>query len=176
MAPLILQVAPSKMGNALVPLRRIDAELIASIKPGKYRVKLTQLRSVRAHNHYFKVIEIAADNWGKQEPDPQGDAKLLRAWLQCKAGPQWRTSLTGPLEALPLVKSTVEAMHADKYVFIDEADYDGRRMCRVHVPISINHDDMGEEKFRPLRQAVYEIIELKFKCTIDELLMHGEAA
>lgn len=166
----------------LLPARRIDYDLMRErLKPGvKYKAKITQARSRPAHNFYFGVIEAAAMYWPKRdEPHPEGDAKLLRAWLQCKAGPKWRKNVDGPPDSYEFALKMIEALAGDgRYAFVDSViTTDKGPVLRVHVPLSINWDEMpeGSGAFGELRQEVFDIIELKFHMTVHELVAHAEA-
>ena len=179
--PITVQVLPIIVGGkpqGLAPKRRIDAELLAGLKPGAYKAKISKLRSIKADRLYHCAIEVAADNWPEgEEPEPKGDKELLRAWLQCKAGPNWRKSADFPWDTRHSAIFLIEHLVGEgRYAFTERIDTDQGPKFRVHVPLSINHDNMDDEEFQPLRAAVLEMLELKFNCSALELVAHGEAA
>lgn len=169
-----VQVYVNPKAGQFAGARILDRELIGQLKPGAYKAKITKLRSTKADNFYHKILEIAAIHWPDGvNPDPKGDKELLRAWCQCKAGPHWRKSLTGPPEAKDMVIAAIEALKGDgKYAFVEEIATDDGPKLRLHIPLSIDHDHMGEDEIRPLRDKVFEIIEFVFEMTPKQLLEH----
>lgn len=165
-------------GPHFTPARRIDAEFINELKPGEYVNKISRLRSRKAHNYYFLAIDRACENWPRQdEPCPEGDEKKLRAWLQCKAGPKWRKNIDGPPESVEMAIKIIEALAGEgRYAFVDTVVMtDAGPKLRVHIPVSVNEYDMPGDEFIELETAVFEVLELKFGCTIQELIDGGEA-
>ena len=172
--PLSLLMYSSESG--LVPARRCDADLLAGLKPGKYRAKLTKPRNPLVHRLYFAVIAAAALHWPeKTEPEPEGDEKLLRAWLQCKAGySEKRDYDPGAVDGAIWL---IEHLRSDgKYAFIKQIDTDEGGKFRVYVPQSIQYEELDENQFRPIKEAVFEIVEEVIGVAADQLLKETEAA
>ncbi len=180
--PVTLQIlpvfGPDGKPHGLAPKRRIDADLLAAMKPGPYKAKITKLRSQKAHNLYFKAIEVAAEQWPSNlEPEPKGDAELLRAWLQCTAGPKWRKSLDFPPETHELIVTLIQEIRGEgRYAFVDPVVTTKGPKLRCTIPLSIAHDAMDEDEFAPLREGVFEIIELTFGKTVNDLVAEAQMA
>jgi hypothetical protein len=166
-----------RSGDGLLPVSKMGLEDIHKLKPGGiYNVRITKQRSRRAHNFYFEVIRRAAFLWPEGvAPCPNGDEDLLRAWLQCKVGKpkRWVFDVEQGEMAVGLVKYI---QGEDKYCFHEGMQIDGVDKIVVFAPESIAEDEMDELEFTPLRQAVFEFIEITLGVKIDELMTDSDKA
>lgn len=169
-----LLVHPTSQG--LAPARRIDAELIAKIKPGKYLAKLSKPRNSLVHRLFFASIAAAALHWPEGvEPEPEGDEKLLRAWLLCKAGYSEKKDF--PPSAVEGVIWLIERLRGEnRYAFVKDVVTDEGPKLRVYVPQSIAYREIDEDRFRPIKEAVFEIIEEVIGVPADQVLRETEEA
>jgi hypothetical protein len=176
---MAINIIVKRTGKALLPVRRGDEEALLKMADGvPYRAKLSKHRSVKGNNFYFRAIARACENWPHgQEPEPEGDSELLRAWLQCRAGPEWRMSQDFPVEAAAAVMWLLEHIRADnKYAFIKTVTTEEGPKLRVLIPKSTAFDQMDEEENAPLRKAVFEIIESVIGVKVEDLVYEAESA
>jgi hypothetical protein len=160
---------------AIKPARRADLDMLARMKRGKsYKVVVTELRSKKADGLYHDALTWAARNWPEgMWPNPDGDKELLRAGLQCKAGPRWRKSVDFEPGSVKSALFLIEEFRGEeKYAFTQPVELTDPKTgelgqwLRVHVPISIAHEAMPEKAMVDLRRAVIEQIEEVFEMEI----------
>ena len=168
--PVLLLVG--RVEGTLVPWRSEDHdELMRYPERQVLKIKVTKPRSQKAHAFYFATIAAACKQWPQgQAPCPgENDYDLLRAWLQCKAGYADHIAFpTGTQEALKLMAKRIGG--DGRYCFIDERETKDGWQTFVFTPKSIAYDEMDETEFKPLRTAVFEVIEEVLGITVDELM------
>lgn len=172
--PSILHMG--RVGNALLPWRTEDQEELARY-PEKtvLKIKATRPRSNKAHRFYFKVIAVACHHWPENaDPCPgKNDADMLRYWLQCKAGYHDRIDFPeGTTDALGMLIKKIRG--EGKYCFIQPRMIGGEAKICVFTPQSIAYEEMDETEFRPVRDAVFEIIEEIVGLAPDQLVLESE--
>ncbi|MBP8235146.1 MAG: hypothetical protein KAY22_22875, partial [Rhizorhabdus sp.] len=161
------RLIPARVADA-VELEKLALKKSDALRP--YRCRLTHPRNGLVHRTYFAAIAAAAKRWPEgMEPQPEGNADLLRAWLQCKAGRFTRR--TAPVAA----KDTViwllgEIRDADKYAFVKEVLVDGEPHLGIFVPDSVAYDEMDDTEFEPLKTAVFTRIEEVFGMDVKTLI------
>lgn len=138
--------------------------------PRIYRCRLTKPRNPLVHNLYFAAIASAAKRWPDNlEPQPEGNEKLLRAWLQCKAG--YCTRKTFPLAAKDAVIWLLGEVRADdKFAFVKEVIVDGEPHLGVFIPDSIAYEELDDIAFAPIKDAVFARIEDVFGMDVKALI------
>lgn len=158
-------------GATLTPVRPVDIKALAKLPIGKpLRNSITRPRNGKVHRLYFAAIAAAAKHWPEgAEPEPEGDADLLRAWLQCKAGYARRRFF--PVAAKDAVIALIQDIRGDdKYAFVKEVQVDGEPGLVVFIPMSIDYGTLDEKEFEPIKQPVFEIIESMMECSVKELV------
>lgn len=184
-----------RVGRALLPANA-DAEAKLSKlpegRPLKNTVKLP--RSTPAHRMFFAVIAAAAQHWPHDtDPDPEGDAELLRAWLLIRALHRDVITFPFPDDEKGRQMTTASVSHfvnklraRGEYPFIrvgeaklaDEETGEITELPAVHVFIakSMDYDHLDESGFIPIRQKVYDDIEAIVGVRVDDLARETEAA
>jgi hypothetical protein len=136
---------------------------------------LRKSRSPKAHRLFFKVIEIACDNWPERylRFRPR-DREHLRAWLLCEAGhcdivgERLRQDGGDSVRMGRLCDMILERMISNdvRYFFWD--DKDPRNVVAL-VPRSIRFESLDEREFAPVREKVFGIIEEILGVPVDTL-------
>lgn len=160
-------------GNALQPIRPVDAKELAKLVVGRpYKATITKPRNPKVHRLYFKAIASAAKQWPEHaEPlDLDGDADMLRAWLQCKANWCYRAGPFQPHELDEVIKLMRLLSADDKYGFVRPSDIDGEPGLIVFVSRSIEYQEADDPEFEPVKSKVFAIIEATLGCTIKQLV------
>lgn len=171
-----IQFHVKREGKTLVPFRKVDEAALEKL-PERRPIAITasKPRSWQAQKLFHSVIAIACDNWPEGiEPNPEGNKELLRAWLECMAGPKWRRTIDFPVEVAEGIVALMRELAGDKYAFVKPIEVDGEPRLRVYVPKSTRYRQMDEAEFSPLRDEVFRIIEATLGVPIEQLL--AEAA
>jgi hypothetical protein len=177
-----LYLMPSSI---LIPVRPKDGEALKKLPVGTWlNGRITQPRNPKTHRLYFKVIALACAMWPDDlepfGPDQAKDEDLLRAWLQCKAQycHWWDFSPENYQAVIGLMK---DIRGENKFCFVrpinlrlDDGEFANR--LRVYVPDSIEYEKLGEEEFRPIKESVFEIIQMVLGVTIEDLLKAAKEA
>jgi hypothetical protein len=172
------RIGVRRSGDALVPLNPQDLEILHEMKENVVHLaRITRRRNRKAHNLYFKVIEVATKHWPQdRDPRPEGNEEKLRAWLQCKAGhceqhmfpPEYQNSVVS------LIQST---RNNKQFCFIDPGiNDDGEPVIVVSIPYSVDEDTVDEDQFRPVREKVFGIVESVLECSIETLIDYKDTA
>jgi hypothetical protein len=173
-----------RVGKTLLPWRSEDEqELLDYPERTMLKAKITKPRSGKAHRFYFKVIARAAEHWPHgQDPfsdkDYVGglhlkDPDKLRAWLQCKAG--YYDVIAFPFGTENALARLVQRIRGDgKFCFIDTKVVNKEPAACVFTPTSIAYDEMDETEFRPIREAVFALIEEITGVTAEQLVFETE--
>jgi hypothetical protein len=172
------------ISTILYPVRAWDAEALKRYPVNTWlNGRLSQPRNPKTHRLYFKVIAIAAALWPEgHEPEPKGDADHLRAWLQCKAGCcHWYDFRTDDTDTVIAFMKDIRG--EGKFAFAEGIQVTPLHggsppidKLRIYVPDTIEYDAMGEDKFRPIKDAVFEIIEMVLGVKVEILLKNAEHA
>ena len=155
----------------MTPVRAVDLKALEGLPTGvSLKAKISKPRNRLVHRLYFAAIAAAAKHWPHGvEPEPEGDADRLRAWLQCKAGHAIR--IVFPVTAKDAVIALIENMTSkDKYAFTKEGVIAGEPALAVFLPLSIDYSTLDEAEFAPTKTAVFEIIEATLGVTVKQLV------
>lgn len=158
-------------GKSLHPSRKVDAEALAKIPVGvPHKAKVSKPRNRKVHNLYFAAIAAAAKHWPEgEEPNPNGDAGLLRAYLQCKAG--WFVRLDfGISEKDSVVQLLAMTRDEDKYGFVKPITKNGQPALGVFISKSVSEDAATDEIFEPVKTEVLSRIEAVLGCSVQKLI------
>jgi hypothetical protein len=162
----------NRIGRTLVPANAEAEDLIKKIPERRFlKAKVNVPRNQKVHELFFSVVSDALEHWPHgHDPKPEGDAERLRAWLLCRA--RHCTFNDYPLTGNPLVddvtaKSVAAEMERGRqrgeYPFLRDAwiILDGEKVptLRIYYAKSIAHDVCDEVAFRPIKEAVFEIVE-----------------
>ena len=163
-------------GKTLIPSGELDAKLLERLPENRnLTVKASQPRSNKAQNYYHHVIQLAADHWPHGvEPEPEGDKELLRAWLECMAGPKWRNTRDFPPEMAGDIVWLMRELAGSRYAFVKAVETEEGPKLRVYVPKSTKYHKMDEAEFTPLRDEVFRIIEGTLDVTVQQLVIEAE--
>ncbi len=174
-----LFVTPSRCvycaADRLVGTRASDHIDIGMLTEGKpLKCRLTNPRNPKVHRLYFSAIAAAAKHWPEgAEPEPGGDADLLRAWLQVKAG--YAIKRVFSVEAMPVLIALIGDVRAsDKYAFVKQTTVAGEPAAVAFIPLSISYAELDDEAFAPIKSSVFDIIESTLGCTITQLVEADE--
>jgi hypothetical protein len=133
----------------------------------------TKKRSRPDHARLFALIHAAYQQWPEASSFQPANSEDLRAWLICKAGPEFRRST--PILLDP------DADEATKEVFrigIQEAikAATGKAFVipfgsgvAVVAPVSMSFSRMDQRTFSRLRDAITDIIEAELGCKVEDL-------
>lgn len=163
-------------GKALHPSRKVDADALAKIPVGvPHKAKVSRRRNRKVHNLYFAVIEAAAKQWPEREepfsdPSEAGNADLLRAWLQAKAG--WHTRIDfDPSEKDSVIKLLEAVRDEDKYAFVKgTVGRSGDPKLSVYISKSVSYNAAEDEIFGPIKTEVLSRIEAVLGCSVETLI------
>lgn len=115
-------------------------------------------RSKNHHGLFFSAIKSAYENWPEKFYFQPENSEHLRAWLQCKAGKKWRFSQTIPVrdnsKYLKEILTSVLAV-TPGYSFVIE----GRGAIHIITPKSISFENMSQDEFNQITDAVSHILE-----------------
>lgn len=164
-------------GKALQPIRPVDEKELAKLVVGRpYKAAITKPRNPKVHRLYFAAIAAAAKQWPEHEEplDLDGNADLLRAWLQCKANWCYRAGPFQPSELDQVIKLMRLLSAEDKYGFVRPSDVDGEPGLIVFVSRSIEYEQADDPEFEPVKRAVFDRIEATLGCTIEQLVKADE--
>jgi hypothetical protein len=174
-----------RVGRALVPWNSEAEAAMQKLPEGRcLRAEVRLPRSGPAHRMFFAVVAAAALHWPHDtEPNPEGDAELLRAWLLVRAG--HRDVITFPLPDAPKAQQIMVASVSDlvtrlrargEYTWIRTGEVEGQECVRVYVSRSMDFDNLDEAAFAPIRQHAYDDIESATGVRVDDLVRETEAA
>lgn len=133
----------------------------------------TKKRSSPDHRRLFALIAAAFSQWPEGHSFQPANSEDLRAWLICKAGPDWR-------EATPIllgedadaatramfrmgIEAAVRAAHGKAFVIPFGVG------VAVVTPKSMSFSKMSQSEFSRLRDAISDVIEAELGCKIDQL-------
>jgi hypothetical protein len=183
-----------RLGRAMVPANAEAESKLQKIPEGRIlKTKINLPRSTPAHRMFFAVIAAAAQHWPHNtDPNPEGDAELLRAWLLVRA--RHRDQITFPFPDDPIGRQMTMASVSDfvnrlrargEHPFIrtgdvkvtDETTGEIMDLPAVHVFISksMDYDHLDEAGFGPIRQHIYDDIEAAIGVRVDDLARETEA-
>lgn len=132
---------------------------------------LKKTRSGKAHRLYFKVIELAYKNWPENHDFQPSGPEHLRAWLQVRVGYAGRVGNMLPANLSDAVKLadflTMLAHEIRLHNFAFPTINNGT--IEIVVPQSIAYSELDEKEFAPIRQAVFEEIEMQTGIPISDL-------
>lgn len=174
-----------RLGRALVPANAEAETKLQKLPEGRpLKTKINLPRSTPAHRMTFAVIAAAAQHWPHDtEPNPEGDAELLRAWLLIRAG--HRDVITFPMPDEERAQQIMFASVTDlvtrlrasgEYVWIKTGDVEGQECVRVYISRSMSYDHLDETTFGPIRQHMYDDIESAIGVRVEDLARETEAA
>lgn len=189
-----------RVGRALLPANAEAETKLMKLPEGRPLTNDVKLpRSGPAHRMFFAVVAAAAENWPHDtEPNPEGDAELLRAWLLIRAN--HCDKITFPLSKDDVEQQMTYASVSDlvnrlrargEFPFIRTGfirtrvtGTDGNaaeteveiEAVRVFVSRSMDFDHMDESAFGPVRQHIYDDIEAIVGVRVDDLARETEAA
>ena len=168
-----------RVGRAILPA---DAEAEGAIKkvPERrpFKTKVHVPRLPQTHNLLFGVLADAVNHWPHgADPNPDGDAELLRAFLLCRVG--WCEKIDVPISDDPKMQQRIMAFVDEmivrlrgkgEYPFIREGRIDGEPAMRVFIARSLNHADVDEIKFREIEHDIFDEIEAITGIKVDDLI------
>jgi len=169
-----------RRGRALLPANAEAEELLMKLPQGKaLRSRISQPRNQHVHETFFGVIADVCQHWPhNHEFQPDGDPEYLRAWLLCKAGHREIFTFPAPSneEGVKVMAQTMTAFVSaikakGEYPFIRTSS----DAVAVFVAKTINHESMDEQAFRPIKTAVFEIIEAETCISVDDLIVEHKA-
>ncbi|WP_072389754.1 hypothetical protein [Hyphomicrobium sp. CS1GBMeth3] len=174
-----------RVGRALLPANAEAESRMMKLpegRPLKNNVKLP--RSSPAHRMFFAVIAAAAVHWPHgADPEPDGDAELLRAWLLVRAGHCDRIDFPFPDDersrqmVIASVSDLVNRLRAaGQYPFIRTGEVKGCPVVRVFISKSMDYDHLDEAGFIPIRQHIYDDIKAIVGAEPEDLARETEAA
>lgn len=143
---------------------------------------LRQRRHSRAHRLFFSMINIAFENWPEKhyaEFRPN-DREHLRAWLLWQAGhydtvaDRLQHDVGDEMRVKGFMTAVLLRMHANgtHFFFLDAA---ADRLV-AYVPRSIGYEYLDERAFAPIRQAVFDEIEIRLETKIALLIEEAKRA
>lgn len=149
----------ARVGRRLAPTDTESEEALRRLPPNHLvRVRIIQSRSAANHRHLFAGIAAAARGWPEAtEPNPEGDAERLRAWLLIQAG--YQTFEDFPLSAQGALSNVIaEARKGGRHWFTDEA-WNGRDpVLRLRMPRSISWSVLDEREFQQIKEKIDTVI------------------
>lgn len=174
-----------RLGRALVPANAEAETKLQKLPEGRpLKTKINLPRSTPAHRMFFAVIAAAAQHWPHgAEPEPDGDAELLRAWLLIRAG--HCDKITFPMSDDPAgqqmtvtsVSDLITRLRAKgEYPFIRTGEIKGKAVVRVFISKSMDYDHLDESGFIPIRQHIYDDIKTIVGVDAEDLARETEAA
>jgi hypothetical protein len=135
------------------------------------KLDIKQGRKLRPHNFMMAIIDRAFENWPHNHRFTPANPEHLRAWLLVHArhftvfGETVRR-LTNPLAMVDFMQGAMaRTMAAGGYSFTVEQ----HGSIAVYIPKSIAFAKMDEGEIRPIREAVFEIIEIETGLKIEDL-------
>jgi hypothetical protein len=135
------------------------------------KIDIKQGRKLRPHNFMMAIIDRAFEHWPSGHRFPAQNPDHLRAWLLVHArhftifGETVR-KLTNPLIMVGFMQEAMSrTMAAGGYSFTVER----HGSIAVYIPKSIAFAKIDECEIRPIREAVFEIIEIETGLKIDDL-------
>lgn len=139
----------------------------------------SEKRSSPDHRRLFKLIAVAFHHWPESFEEFSPDsAEHLRAWLICKAGPEFRNVTTFELPHAddPVVVARMMEFAED---LLESSNGFGRwKGLTLHkfTPKSMSFEKMGRKEFNALREAITEVIEGVIGMDAETLLKEHERA
>jgi hypothetical protein len=129
-------------------------------------------RSNPDHARLFALVHKAFHQWPEGHKFAPQNAEHLRAWLVCKAGPEWRnaraTVLDGGEKSL-IAEALRHALGDDQKRFVVE--FPGG--VAVISPKSMSFTAMSQAEFGKLRDAITDVIEAEIGCTVADLMQEA---
>lgn len=136
-------------------------------------------RSSQDHRRLFKLIAAAFDHWPESYVEFQPDSEEhLRAWLICKAGPEFRNVTTFDLPHTDNVALAAEMIDFAEKLLSSSNGFGRWRGMTLHkfTPKSMRFDKMSRTEFNDLRDAISDVIEDVCGMSADTLLKETESA
>jgi hypothetical protein len=129
-------------------------------------------RSNPDHARTFALVTAAYRNWPEQHQFQPQNAEHLRAWLICKAGPDWRNAQCtflpdGSRDELFAIIRDVLKDNLKKFPILYR---DG---IAVISPKSMSFTAMSQAEFGRLRDAITDVIEAEIGCTVADLMQEA---
>lgn len=131
-------------------------------------------RSSPDHRRLMGIIAAAYDQW----PERKGlfqpmSAEHLRAWLICKAGPDFRTVATFDMTGFtPEQRALTAKAVAGERAIVGQQD---QWLYKIE-PKSMKFEKMKQAEFSRLRDAICEVIEAEIGVPAERLLKERERA
>lgn len=130
-------------------------------------------RSLQDHRRLMGIISAAFDQWPEQHQFSPNDAEHLRAWLICKAGPEFRTVTTFEVsDADAKLKEQISEIVRGRNTF---PGWHGSVLYKVE-PKSMSFRKMGQKEFGRLREAIEDVIFAEVGVPASQLLKEAEHA
>jgi hypothetical protein len=173
-----------RLGRAMVPANAEAETQINKLPEGRpVKAKIALRRSMPAHRLFFACVAAAAEHWPDGvEPEPEGDAELLRAWLLIRAGHADRIDFPIPdddIQAQVMMASVTDLINRlrtrGEFPWIRTGEKNGQAMVRVFISKSMNCEALDETAFAPIRQHCFDTIEAIVGVRIEDLAMESEA-
>ena len=146
----------------LIPDQPADVAKLKDFAPGSLvKIDVKRPRRRKPHSMMFAVIARAFENWPEKHEFSPENPEHLRAWLLVKAGyrsifGESMNRLSSPLSMVEFVKAAMSRQRScGGYSFV--TDYNGSIVQLV--PHSIAFHQLDEDQIRPIRDAVYQLIE-----------------
>lgn len=182
-----------RIGRTMLPINRDAEDKLAKIPEGRIvKAKISLRRSAPAHRMFFAVIAAAAQHWPHGvEPEPEGDAELLRAWLLIRAGHCDKIDFHWPDDEVQQQMTTASIANligrlrnGGQYPFIRQGEatieIDGKpQRCpvvRIFISRSMDYETLDEAAFGRIRKHSYDDIEAIVGVRVDDLAREAETA
>lgn len=174
-----------RVGRAMLPANAEAEGKLMKLPEGRpLKTKIHLPRSTPAHRMFFAVISAAAVHWPHSaEPEPDGDAELLRAWLLIRAGHCDRIDFPFPDDeaarqmVIASVSDLVNRLRTrGEYPFIRTGETKLGSVVRVFISRSMDFENLDEAGFIPIREHIYGDIEAIVGVRVDDLVRETEAA
>jgi hypothetical protein len=129
-------------------------------------------RSSPDHRRLFRILASAYQNWPDGHAFQPQNAEHLRAYLICRAGPDWRNAQCtflpeGSREELFAIIRDVLKDNLKKFPILYR---DG---IAVISPKSMSFSAMSQAEFGKLRDAITDVIEAEIGCTVADLMQEA---
>lgn len=131
----------------------------------------TKRRSVPDHRRLFALVHAAFQQWPEAHDFQPNNSEELRAWLVCKAGPEYRTStrvllgeIGGDADMLRhAIEVAIRAAGGKAFVVPDKFG------VAIISPKSMSFSRMKQSEFSKLRDAITDLIEMHVGCKVEDL-------
>lgn len=153
-----------RIGRALLPADEdSEARMLKIPERVAHKSKVTVPRLSKTHSTFFGVLSDVCQHWPHgAEPNPEGDAELLRSWLLCRVDHCLKLDfpMLSDAKAQQRLMASIDGMIQrfrikGEYPFWREGVVDGEPAIRLFLAKSISHEVMDETEFRPVADRVY---------------------